>query len=144
MQQPSSGYPRQPQPGYQPPWGYQQQPPAAYPPPGYYQQPAPRRRHRVFWWVFLAIQVLFLAIVIFAIADKHPAVASDVAKSCDNGHWRGLFSSHADCVKHFAVGLHDAQNLGAGIATGLVITVWVVVDFLVGITYGVYRLATRR
>jgi uncharacterized membrane protein len=88
--------------------------------------------------------VLFLVIVITAIATNHPAVAHDVAKSCNNGHWQGLFRSHADCVKHFAVGLHDAQNLGTGIATSLVVIVWVVVDFLLGITYGIYRLATRR
>jgi hypothetical protein len=143
-QQPPPGYPAQPPPGYQPPWGYQQQPPGAYPPPGYYQQPPPRKRHRVFWWVFLAIQVLFLVFVISAIATHHPAVAHDVAKSCDNGHWRGLFSSHADCVKHYAVALHDAQNVGAGIGTGLVVGAWVIVDFLLGITYGIYRLAAKR
>jgi hypothetical protein len=33
--------------------------------------------------------------------------------------------------------------VGTGIATGLVVITWVVVDFLLAVTYGIYRLATR-
>jgi hypothetical protein len=36
-----------------------------------------------------------------------------------------------------------AGNLGKGIGAALVIALWAVVDIILGITYGVYRLAIR-
>jgi hypothetical protein len=103
----------------------------------------PRKKRRIFLWVFLAIQVLFIAWVISAAVTGTGPSASDVAQGCDNGAWQGLFTSHADCVKHYAVALSDAGNTGKGIAVALIVVIWVIVDFLVGLTYGIYRLARR-
>ena len=59
-----------------PPAPYGQQP---YPPSGQeqgYTQPPPRKRRRVFVWVFLAVQVLFVIWVIAGAASGHTAVAN--------------------------------------------------------------------
>jgi len=54
-----------------------------------------------------------------------------------------LFTSYADCVKHGAVGLADAANLGKGLAVSVIVITWVIVDLLFAVTYGIYRLAKR-
>lgn len=144
---PPQGYqpPQGPPPGWQP--GYGQQPP--YPPQAYApraSQAAPRKKHRVFMWVFLAVQVLFLIWVITGIAS-HPAGPSasvQAAQQCANGGWQGLFNSQADCDQHYAVGLNDASNLGKGLGVALIVVFWCIVDFLMGITYLIVRLARRR
>jgi hypothetical protein len=41
-------------------------PPTQQPPSSWPGLPPPRKRHRVFLWVFLAIQVIFLGWVIYA------------------------------------------------------------------------------
>ena len=46
-------------------------------------------------------------------------------------------------MTHFGGALNDAGNAGKAIGVGLVIVFWMVVDVILGITYGVYRLATR-
>jgi hypothetical protein len=149
---PEQGYYRQQQPA-QP--SYQQQEatghyydPAAQQP--YYVPDAPaqqpvRRKRRIFLWVFLVIQVIFIIWIIAGAASKGsgPSVASQVAKTCSNGGWQGLFQSHADCVKHYAVALNDATDTGKGIGIALIVVVWVVVDFFLGVGYGIYKLATR-
>jgi hypothetical protein len=97
-------------------------------------------------WVFLAIQVLFLIWVITGVAS-HPAgptAASQAAQQCANGGWEGLFKSQADCDQHYAVALNDAGNLGKGLGVALIVVFWCVVDFLMGVTYLIIRLARRR
>jgi hypothetical protein len=134
---------QQPQ-GMPGPYGYQQ---AA--PPGYYQQAPggaqPRKKRRIFLWVFLAIQAIFLIWLITGLASKGsgPSVASQTASACSNGGWQGLFKSHADCMKHYAVGLQDAGNVGKGLGAAIIIVFWMVVDVILGIGYGVYKLARR-
>jgi ABC-type phosphate transport system permease subunit len=134
---------QQPQ-GMPGPYGYQQ---AA--PPGYYQQvpggTQPRKKRRIFLWVFLAIQTIFLIWLITGLASKGsgPSVASQTASACSNGGWQGLFKSHADCMKHYAVGLQDAGNVGKGLGAAIIIVFWMVVDVILGIGYGVYKLARR-
>ena len=86
-----------------------------------YQQ-APRKRRRVFLWVFLGIQALFIIWIVVGIASE-PAgtpVAQQVAQQCGNGGWQGLFKSYADCTKHYAVALNDATNAGKGIGVALI------------------------
>jgi hypothetical protein len=79
-----------------------------------------KRKRRVFLWVFLAVQALFILwIVTGATASSSPC--------------HGL-SAHA-CA--------DAANAGHGIAIAAQVIVWVVVDFLLAVTYGIYRLARR-
>ena len=132
--------PRAPQPyqPYGPPPGYQ---PQHAPPP---QRPASRKR-RVFLWVFLAVQALFLIWVITGIAS-HPAgptAAQQAAQQCANGGWYPLFKSAADCQVHYAHGLTEAGNAGTAIGVAVVVFLWVITDIILGISYGVYRVATR-
>jgi hypothetical protein len=157
-QPPQQPYPPQgqqwPQPGYNQPYPGQLQyaPQPGYPPQPYAPQPGygpaapPRKKHRVFMWVFLAVQVLFLIWVITGVAS-HPAgpsASAQAAQQCANGGWQGLFKSQADCNQHYAVGLNDASNLGKGLGVALIVVFWCVVDFLMGVTYLIVRLARRR
>lgn len=126
-------------------------------PPGYYARPdvqdyyrreamkPPRRKRRIFLWVFLAVQVIFVVWIIAAIVSKPggQTVASQVAQTCRNGGWQGLFKSQADCAKHYAVALNDATDTGKGLGVAIVVLVWVVVDFFMGVGYGIYKLASR-
>lgn len=132
--------PQQPPPGYQQPpqdWGPYPGVPAA--------APKPKKKRRIFMWVFFAIQALFIIWIITGIASKGsgPTAATQAAHQCANGGWQGLFKSQADCVKHYSVALNDAANTGKGLGVAIIVVVWVVVDFFLGIGYGIYRLATR-
>jgi hypothetical protein len=82
--------------------------------------PVARKKHRVFLWVFLAIQALFLIWVITGAASS-------------GGSCHGL--SAADCK--------TAGDAGHGIAIALQVGVWCFVDFFMGVVYGIYRLARR-
>lgn len=120
------------------------QPPQPY---GYQAAAPPRKRkRRVFWWVFLGVQVLFVVWLIAGLASKPggTSVAAQTAAACANGGWQGLFTSHADCMKHYAVGLSDASDTGKGLGAALIVVLWFVVDVMLGVGYGVYKLATRR
>ncbi len=120
--------------------------------PGYYQPqpgfvtPAPKKKRRVFLWVFLAIQVLFIIWIIAGTASTPacPSVASQVASFCGHHGWYPLYKSYADCLASYGRTLNDATNTGKGIGVALVIVLWCVVDFLVGGGYAIYRLASRR
>jgi hypothetical protein len=103
----------------------------------------PWKRHRVFLWVFLAIQAAFLIWVITGAASKGPATGAQVAQLCNNHAWYPLYSSQAACVQNSGALLADASDVGKTIGVGLIVVVWVVVDFLVALTYGIYRLARR-
>jgi purine-cytosine permease-like protein len=126
----------------QPPHGHYL-PPQPYAPRQQWQQP--RKKRRVFLWVFLGIQVLFLVWIIVGAASHPagPAAAQQAAQQCANGGWQGLFKSQADCNQHYAVALNDAGNVGKGIAAALIVVFWVVTDFFLGLGYLVYKLASR-
>jgi hypothetical protein len=104
----------------------------------------PRRKRRVFVWVFLALQALFLLWIIVAVttANTGPSQA-DLASGCYNHHWYPLFASQADCVTHYGNALNTAGQLGTGVGVALVIALWVAVDVILGVSYAVYRLSTR-
>ncbi|WP_405937194.1 hypothetical protein OG338_11300 [Streptomyces sp. NBC_00726] len=104
--------------GPTPAWG----PPGEVPPPA--SGPA-RKHHRIFLWVFLAVQALFLAGVISG------------AGSNDHASCKGMVG---DALKT----CQDAGDAGTVIGVGLLIGLWVAVDLILGITYGVYRLARKR
>lgn len=55
-----------------------------------------------------------------------------------------LFKSQADCNQHYAHALNEATNVGKGIGVAFIVIVWMVVDFFLGLGYGIYRLASRR
>jgi hypothetical protein len=105
----------------------------------------PRRKRRVFLWVFLAIQALFIIWIITGAASNAPgpSTATQAAQQCANGGWQGLFHSQADCQKHYAVALNDATDTGKGLGVALIVVCWLVVDSFLGIGYGVYKLASR-
>lgn len=46
-------------------------------------------------------------------------------------------------MKHYAVALRDAGDAGKGIGAAIIIVSWMVVDVILGVAYGVYKLARR-
>jgi len=84
----------------------------------------PKKKRRVFLWFFLAIQVLFIIWII-------------------GGASTGA-GTPADCEGLSEETCNAASDIGTSIGVALIIGVWVVVDFLLAVIYGVYRLATRR
>lgn len=90
----------------------------AYPP-----APPAKKKKRVFLWVFLAFQVLFLIWII--------AGAGSASK--DTG----------DCGSLSAETCQSARDAGTAIGVGIIIFLWAAVDVILGIGYGVYRLAKR-
>jgi hypothetical protein len=148
------GLPQQPlgpppqQPYYPPPQqAGPQQPPAQYQQPASGWQPAPParpRKKRVFLWVFLATQALFIAWLVARLATTDTgATQAQLSSACYHHHWWPLYKSQADCVTHFGALMNDAGNTGKALGAGLIVLFWVVVDIILGISYGVYRLATR-
>lgn len=119
----------------------------AYPQQGYAPQPPakPRKKRRVFLWIFAAVQVLFIIWIVAGAASgtPGPSAAAQAAQQCAHGGWQGLFTSQHDCQVHYANGLNDAAAAGKGIGVALIVVFWVVVDFFLGVGYGVYRLASR-
>ncbi|MFF6808242.1 hypothetical protein [Streptomyces sp. NPDC012616] len=126
-QEPQSWDPREPQtPATQPDdWSAQPQAPASTPHES--GAPRPKKRHRVFLWIFLAIQILFLIGVIMGAAS-----GSGTPDDC-----QGLTGDNLKLCK-------DADDVGTTIGVGLMIGLWAAVDAILGFTYLVYRLATRR
>lgn len=74
-----------------------------------------RRKRRIFPWIFLAIQILFL---IWIIAGAN---------------------SGGDCPP----GREGACEAGTAIGVGLIIALWVAVDIILALTYLVFRLFRR-
>jgi len=83
-----------------------------------------KKKKRIFLWVFLAVQALFIIWIITGVN-----ASSSNTSSC------GSLSAKA---------CQDAQNAGTGIGVFLIIVLWVLVDIILGIGYGVYKLASRR
>lgn len=134
------GQPRQQQ-------GWPAQPPQYSQAPQYYQHAAPRqrRKRRVFMWVFLAIQALFVVWLVVGLATTQTGPThAQLVSACYHHAWWPLFQSQADCVTHYGGALTAAGNVGKGLGAAVIVLVWVVVDVLLGITYGIYRLASRR
>ena len=74
----------------------------------------PKRKKRIFMWVFLAVQALFLIWII-------SAVSADPTADCKGG----------------------CEDAATGIAVFFQIMVWCVTDFLLGVGYLIYRVAKR-
>ncbi|MFG2822506.1 hypothetical protein ACGFX4_24110 [Kitasatospora sp. NPDC048365] len=86
-------------------------------------QPPERKKRRVFWWVFLAIQLLFLAWVMAGCASSA--------------------GTPTDCESLDPATCNDVESVGTAIGVGVVIALWVAVDVIVGATYAVYRFTRR-
>ena len=119
---------------------------ASAPPYRYDDAPAApqKKKRRVFLWVFLAIQIIFIIWIIGGLATRNPSVASQVASFCDHHGWSPLYKSQADCTASYGRTLNDATDTGKGLGLALVVVFWCVTDFLVGGGYAIYRLASRR
>lgn len=83
----------------------------------------PKKRRRIFLWVFLAVQVIFLVWVISGAASAG--------------------GQPTDCGTLDAELCNDAADAGTAIGVALVVVFWCVVDFLLGVGYVIYRLAKR-
>ena len=83
----------------------------------------PKKRRRVFLWVFLAVQALFIAWIIGG------AVSA-------NG-------TPADCGTLDADTCNTAANAGAAIGVFIIIVLWCLADFLLAVGYVIYRVAKR-
>jgi hypothetical protein len=81
----------------------------------------PRRKRRVFPWVFVAINLVFLVWVVAAAAGS----------GADN------------CGSLDAQTCQDANDAGAAIGIFLVVIFWAAVDVILGFLYLVFRLARR-
>ncbi|MFE0489435.1 hypothetical protein [Streptomyces griseoaurantiacus] len=128
-QEPQSWGPRNSQ-GPTPPPDAWSAPPQGLPPSSYQQDgtaPKPKKRRRIFLWFFLAVQILFLILVIVGAAsgsgtpDECRSLTGDDLKLCE-----------------------DANDVGTTIGVGLAIGLWAAVDVILGFTYLIYRLASRR
>ncbi|MFG2337921.1 hypothetical protein [Streptomyces yangpuensis] len=109
-----------PPPSQPPTWGPRPEGPTARP------APPPRRPRRVFFWFFLALQLLFLVWIVAAVNS-----AGDVS-SCD-----GLTGAALRACR-------DGEDAGTVLGVGFLIAVWAAVDVILGITYAVYRLGRRQ
>ncbi len=88
------------------------------------QGPAGPRRaqeRRVFLWTFLAVQALFLLWILPGSALLAPG----------------------DCGTLDAESCEAATAVGTGIGVFMIIVFWMMVDFLLAVGYGIYRLARR-
>jgi hypothetical protein len=97
----------------------------------------PRKKRRIFLWVFLTIQVIFLVWVIAGGSSTGGSVHSQTVAYCQ-AH-PGAFGSYQACLNDYS----GAGKAGTAIGIALIIIFWMVVDVILGITYGVYKLATR-
>ncbi|MBE1533684.1 hypothetical protein [Actinomadura algeriensis] len=77
--------------------------------------PQPRHRHRIFPWIFLAVQLLFLAWVIMG------------------------GETGSDCSPDY----QGACETGTAIGVGLIIALWVAVDIILALTYMVFKIFRR-
>jgi hypothetical protein len=98
----------------------------------------PRKRRRVFLWVFLAIQALFIIWLIAGGASAGGSIHASVAAQCLQ-QAKGMGMTQAQCISW----LGGAAKTGTAIGAALIVVLWTVVDIILGISYGVYRLATR-
>ncbi len=83
----------------------------------------PKKKRRIFLWFFLAIQLLFIIWIIAGLgsAGGDPEDCGSLSKSACN----------------------DAEAVGTGIGVFLIVVFWMIVDFLLGVGYAIYRLAKR-
>ena len=115
---------------------YQQPYAEQWPPQQAYQPAPPRRRRRVFLWVFLAIQVLFVIWVIAGLAGGS-GIHSEAVAYC-HAH-PDQYLPFSQCVSDYGGG----AKAGTAIGAGLIIVLWAVADIILGVSYGVWRLARR-
>lgn len=91
-----------------------------------------------FLWFFLAIQLIFIIWLAVGVGD-----ATGTLQDC-SGLSREvppdeIMSPYDECQIENA-----GTETGTAIGAGLVIGLWVAVDFILAVSYGIYRLAKRK
>jgi hypothetical protein len=98
----------------------------------------PYKRRKIFLWFFLAVQVIFIIWLVAGTASTGGGINASVVAQCHQ-QAASMGMTQAQCVSY----LGGAAKTGTAIGAGLIVVVWVVVDFLLAVTYGIYRLARR-
>ena len=98
----------------------------------------PYKGRHIFLWVFMAVQVIFIIWLVAGTSSTGGGINADVVAQC-HGEAAGMGMTQAQCVSF----LGGAAKAGTAIGAGLVVVLWVIVDFLLAVTYGIYRLARR-
>ena len=96
----------------------------------------PRKRHRVFLWFFLAVQAVFLVWVIAGASTGSGNAAQGRAQAvqqCSGTGWQGLYSSYPECVTQLSSLYGGASNAGTAVGVGIVISLWVAADVILGV-----------
>lgn len=83
----------------------------------------PRKKKRIFFWFFLAVQALFL---IWIIAGANSG------------------STPTDCGSLSAQACQDANDVGTGLGVMLLIGLWFMTDMILATIYGIWRLVSLR
>lgn len=105
----------------------------------------PWKPHHVFLWVFLGIQAIFIIWLITGLSGNAHSINPDIVAQCKALVSPGVTKAasmgmnQAQCVSW----LGGAAKVGTGLGAAAIVIAWIVVDFLVGLTYGIYRLAKR-
>ena len=108
------------------------------------QPQQPRKRRHIFRWVFLAVQALFIILlIVFGTASTGPD-HGEVLAACNNHGWYPLFNSMQDCINHSGQGIIAAKDFAKGVSIILIIGLWVAADFILGISYLIWRAASKR
>jgi hypothetical protein len=98
----------------------------------------PYKRRKIFLWFFLALQAVFIIWLIVGTASTGSGINASVVAQC-HSQAVGMGMSQAQCVSF----LGGAAKTGTALGATAIAVVWVIVDFVVGLTYGIYRLARR-
>jgi hypothetical protein len=93
----------------------------------------PWKQRRIFLWFFLALQVVFIIWLVAGTASTGSGINASVVAQCHH-QAVGMGMTQAQCVSF----LGGAAKTGTTIGAAVIVIVWVVVDFLVGLTYGIY------
>ncbi|MBC9728819.1 hypothetical protein [Streptomyces sp. TRM68367] len=84
-----------------------------------------KRPRRIFLWIFLLVQLLFVIWII-----------TGVNAASDDPSCEGLTGEDLRICE-------EAGDVGTALGVGLIIALWAAVDIILGITYGIYRLSRR-
>ena len=82
-----------------------------------------KKKKRIFLWFFLAIQALFILWIVTGLG--------------------GASGNATDCGSLDQETCNAAEDIGTGLGVMMVVVFWMVVDFLLGVGYAIYRLAKR-
>ena len=98
----------------------------------------PYKPRKVFLWVFLALQAVFIIWLVAGTSSTGGGINASVVAQCHT-QAAGMGMTQAQCVSF----LGGAAKTGTALGGAVIVIVWVIVDFLLAVSYGIYRLARR-